>query len=444
MQSDYVSELQHFLRSVCQVAELCQPPDPDLVPSVQEPTSTRDIVSIQPWMLEYVGTDHPFLTSAQTDPSPITRSLHTLLIHGEALFLKHRGELMGYWDTFVASGTGEIPCESAVWAGLVHCHACILRELYDIPAFLLRSLFRKKRGFWEVLATVSIPKLIADYSGEPFISRNLLLDTMLSASLAQEESSDFFTRQGEFVSMAIRTRPVQPMPRRMHSEVESLLNQDEIKALYLSICKTPSNQLTDTMYYSVISDFLDRLYLTNIHYKLFDVYGITLTGRQVIIDDTLPTDEEHFETLVKGYRIVIILHEFAHFLIRAPTRTVKDFMKTATPKKDWTSDYNPQGKTPIRILIEEHFPISKHGEAGYLLETELFGSELTHINVAASVELLRMAECPKPLKTFKHDFCTLNQLSAGESSRMGLDRRGKVRKDIMLFGRCGMPQPYGN
>jgi len=456
MQAKYISELQVYYRSVHKVAELCQPINTDIPLTPQQPDQdaswSGDYVSLQQWMLDLVGGNHLYIVSAQTAPCSITRALYILLIYGEALFLKFMPDLLKYWQDLVSSPRGDIPWDFAVLAGLVHCHACLLRELHDLSVAELYILFCAKQGFFKALSTMSIPRLIEDYSREPFVTRNLMLDMMLAASQGRGNDVAYFSRRGEFISMAIRISPIRKIPREQYPELEQLLNQDEIRSMYLSICTTRTNRLNISKYSAAVSDFLDNLYSTNLHYAFDRVYGVTLSGRQAIIDDTLPIRGEHFEALRRGYRAVIIIHELAHFLVRAHTNTVKDFLKNATPTKEATLDSEPQHqdceviehRTQVREVIDANFPLDEHGEAGYMLEEVLFGGELTHINAAASMQLLELAQQPRSLAAFKHDFEIANKLPMERSPRMPLHREGSAGKGIMFFGRCGMPQPYSH
>ena len=446
MQAKYISELQVYYRSVHKVAELCQPINTDIPLTPQQPDQdaswSGDYVSLQQWMLDLVGGNHLYIVSAQTAPCSITRALYILLIYGEALFLKFMPDLLKYWQDLVSSPRGDIPWDFAVLAGLVHCHACLLRELHDLSVAELYILFCAKQGFFKALSTMSIPRLIEDYSREPFVTRNLMLDMMLAASQGRGNDVAYFSRRGEFISMAIRISPIRKIPREQYPELEQLLNQDEIRSMYLSICTTRANKLNISMYNAAVSDFLDNLYSADLLSAFDHVYGVTLSGRQVIIDDAHPNRGEHFEVLRRGYRAVIIIHELAHFLVRAHTNTVKDFLKNATHTKEATFDSVPQHRTEIRDAIEANFPFDKHGEAAYMLEEALFGEELTHINAAASMLLLGMAKQPRSLSSFKRDFEIANGLPMEESPRMPLQREGRTWKGVMFFGRCGMPQTY--
>jgi len=446
MQTNYVSELQVYFQSVHKVAELCQPINTDIPLTPQQPDQdaswSGDCVSLQPWMLNLVGDSHPSVASAQTAPCSITRALHCLLIYGEALFLKYNPDLLKYWEDLVNSPRGDIPWDSAVLAVLVHSHACLLRELHDLPDAEIRDILCAKQSFFKALSTVSIPRLIEDYKREPFVTRNLMLDTIIGASQARGNDDAYFSRRGLFISMAIRISPINQLRRECYSELEQLLNQDEIRSMYLSICTTRANKLNISMYNAAVSDFLDNLYSADLLSAFDHVYGVTLSGRQVIIDDAHPNRGEHFEVLRRGYRAVIIIHELAHFLVRAHTNTVKDFLKNATHTKEATFDSVPQHRTEIRDAIEANFPFDKHGEAAYMLEEALFGEELTHINAAASMLLLGMAKQPRSLSSFKRDFEIANGLPMEESPRMPLQREGRTWKGVMFFGRCGMPQTY--
>jgi len=446
MQTAYVSELQLYFQSVHKVAELCEPDyfqsSLPSQPPIANATVSGDYVSLRQWMLEYVGEAHPSIAPAQSDPSPILRALHSLLIYGEALFLKYMPEVIGYWSALADSPRGDIPWNSALLASLVHCHACLLRELHDIPDDLLIRLLWAKHGFWEALSTVNILKLTETYSPEPFIVRNLLLDVIIDASQSRLRDELFFSRRGECISMTISLKRIRQIPIHFYQEVGQLLNQEEVKSIYLKICRNQQNPINERIYHSAISDFLSNLHFSNIHVVLMNVYGVTLTGRQVVIDNTEPLPGKHCTALKRAYVIVIMLHEYAHFLIRAPTNNVREYMNTATPTKKQTQSAL-QVQTQVRALIQDLFPLHEHGEAGYKLEKKLFGSELSYINAAASMILLKMAEEPMPLANFKREFGKANKLSEAESPRMLLNREGgRVGKDVMFFGRCGMPQPY--
>lgn len=334
----------------------------------------------------------------------------------------------------------DIPWESAVLAGLIHCHACILRELHDVPLSMFREILYVKQGFWEALATVSFPNLIAEYNSAPFLTRNLLLNMMLNASQAQENTRDFYSSQGEFISMRRRTELIVQMPRGQYPEMEQLLNNDEIKAVYMTICRTRANRLNDAMYHSAIKNFLSNLYATNLH-RTLGIYGTTMTCKQVIIDTSVPPNVEHFNVLMRSYRIVIMLHEFAHLLIRVHTNNVRDFLQTTTPEKDPNMTPSPQERTPVRSLIGEHFPFSEHGEAGYILEKQLFAKDLFYINASAAAVLLEMAAHPKPLTSFQTEFNSALDLPDQVSPRMQLGRSGRAGRDVMFFGRCGILSP---
>jgi len=440
MNWDYVSELQSFLRSVCQVADLCRSTIISIDHEPFLPDAPQDLVSLQQWMIDIVGPAHPFLQPAQSHPSPVVRALNTLLVYGEALFLKYREELLAAWDLFVSSEKGDIQWEAAVKAVLVHCHACILRELHDIPDQSLCTLLPIKQSFYQSLSEANLAALIDVYGNKGFVERSLMLDVILAAGQARQELDQFFTLRGFFVTLATKTKPIHSLSRGNFPEVEQLLRNEEIKCLYLSICTTRESKQIARKYDGAVLDFLSNLYMTNL-YAVLNIYGVTLTGRCVIVDNEIPMTPEHFNVLSKGYYLVSILHEFAHFLMRASTRNVKEFISTSTPTK--ANKTEVPCRTETRRLIELNFPIENHGEAGYLLEGKLFGPELGYINAAAAEKLLELASQPKPLAVFRAEFCTANNLPYEVSPRMALEKgHASFGKDTMVFGRCGMPQPW--
>jgi hypothetical protein len=370
-----------------------------------------DLVSLQEWMFEYVGTAHPFLHSAQQHPNPIVRVLRILLVYGEALFLKYREDLMTWWEEFGSSEKGDIKWDLAMRAALMHCHVCILRELHDIPDNALCYLLSNKHLFYQSLATVNIATLIQKYGEKDSATRNLMLDMMLITSQARQETDSFFAERAMFVSMAIQTDPMWKMPRDAFPELENLLKNDEIKSVFLTLNR--KNRRIEGVYDSTLRTFMNSLYFTNIN-TVFKLHGITLTGRVVILDSETYMEGEHCEVLSKGYRILSALHEFVHFFLKASTRNVSEFISTGTPRTD------PTSKTQVRRLIQLKFPIDDQGETCYLLERHLFGEDLEYINVAAAEKLREMTREPKPLKTFRKEFIDANNLPADISPRMRL------------------------
>ena len=315
-----------------------------------------------------------------------------------------------------------------------------MRELHDIPDNVLGALLSAKQRFYQSLANFNIATLVQVYGGKDFVTRNLMLDVILITSQAKQGTRSFFAKRALYVSIGIQSEPILQMSRETFPELESLLSNNEVKSLFLTVCRTRDNRHIEEIYEGTLSAYLNSLYFTDIH-EVLEIYGVTLTGRVVILDSETYTAGEHCEVLSKGYRIVSALHKFSHFLLRAPARNVKEFISTNSPTKTLRTD--PPSETQVRRLIQLNFPLDDHGEAGYILERQFLGKDIKHINAAAAEKLLEMARGPKTLEVFQREFNEANSLPLNVSPQMRLERgHAGVGENTTVFGRCGMLQPW--
>lgn len=466
MDSELVRNIQVFFRALCEFAPHHQADEsrrttltcvksPYSVttqgrPRSRSPTSRQGRDPTQPvdTPLEllkalastHLDTTHPYLRLTTDSPTPLLRSIYQLLVYGEALFLKHQGELLSYWEALAQSHECDVAWDTALLAALMHSFACALRELHDITDDDLPDLLRKKREFWEVLANDSLLGLRDVYMNEHPALRNLILDLMIVASQASAGTFVFYKRRAEYLLNIGKMTGLYKLDISGVEELENLLANGDIKGIYLSICQTDVRTITNEEYIEAMREFYAKMFVTELKMSLI-IYGVTLTGKQVIIDDSEPEFSADYQTLLKAYRILILMHEFAHFLLRVSTRTFSEFMRCSTP-----SEYGhlppPLTMTRVRQIIQDNFPIDYHGEAGTMFEVKLFGAKVEQVNVHAAVVLMDMAKSPIPVAEFAQLFKDANAIPVKRSQKMGLERGESINeREVMVLGTCGMPQP---
>lgn len=189
---------------------------------------------------------------------------------------------------------------------------------------------------------------------------------MIVTSQASAESTIFYQRRAEYLLNIAKKRKLYKIDISGVRELERLLEIESIKAIYVTICQTDAHMISDAEYNEAIRHFCSKMFLTDLKGSLL-IYGITLTSKQVIIDSSEPNLEEHYEILLKAYRILILMHEFAHFLMRASTRTFSEFIRFSTPSARGHPP-TPLTMTRTRRIIQDNFPIDYHGEAGTIFE----------------------------------------------------------------------------
>jgi len=473
MNSRFIQEHQLFLRALCEIAQRCKPseefsdiciqgPLPHLAEQAERASrslhrslsprrpDTREEVKGRPAIEEsslkllegvvkrHIDERHPYLHPTEAPATPVLQDIYTLLVYGEALFDKHQRELLGHWNLLAESIDGNIPWEAALLGALVHNHACILRELHDKSDSCLPDLLIKKLKYWHVFAYGGLTEIRDNFQNDHLVIRNLALNVMIVTSQTTGGDSKFFSSRAAFLKNP--EKPLTQIQAKSISELRLLLLNPEVRQIYKSVCTTPMHTITDAEYNEAICEFMGNMYCTELKQSL-GLYGVTLTGRQVVIDNSEPQDSRDLTILKKAYRIIILLHEFAHFVLRVSTRTLKEFLATATPI--------PEGQppsiskiTPVRQVIQDNFPLDYPGEAGNLLENELFGKKPKLINLHAARILLEMAAHPQPLSIFKEEFGKANKLKVSESGKMGLERgRLGAGEHTMTFASCGMLQP---
>lgn len=384
----------------------------------------------------HINEQHPFLNPTEVPSSPVLRDIYTLLVYGEALFEKHQRELLGHWNLLAESIDGNIPWEAALLAALAHNHACILRELHDIKDSCLPDLLMNKLKYWRIFAYGGLVEVRDNFQNDHLVLRNLALNVMIVASQGAGGDSKFFSSRAAFLENPEKSL-TQILPKFL-PELRPLLLNHEIRQIYMTLCSTPTHTITDAEYTNAIREFLGNVYCSELKQSL-GLYGVTLTSRQVVIDNSQPRSSQDFEML-KAYRIIILLHEFAHFVMRVSTRTLKEFLATATP----TPEDQPSAAiqmTPVRQVIQDNIPLDYHEEAGNILEKELFGKKPKLINIHAAKVLLGLAARPHPLSVFRDEFGKANKQKVPKGGEMGLERdRFGGGEHTMTFASCGMLQ----
>jgi len=274
----------------------------------------------------------------------------------------------------------------------VHSFACALRELHDVSDKRL-----------------------------PDLMRNLILDILIVTGQTSDATSTYFKQRATFIVTTWPEESIEKLDSRGMSELDSLLAYEEIKGIYLSICQTVTPVITADVYTQAQRHFMDNIYLSELLSSLM-IYGITLTGRQVIIDNTELGTRKHRHLLQKAYILLILLHEFSHFLLRASTKTIQEFLQWATPPE---TELRPSAVvTRVRQIIKDNFPINYHGEAGNIFEEKLFGAKLKKVNIHSAKVLMEMAKRPKALRDFTREFNDVNKIRVKPGQMMGLERGG--------------------
>jgi len=82
------------------------------------------------------------------------------------------------------------------------------------------------------------------------------------------------------------------------------------------------------------------------------------------VDNTEP--EYDSVVLEKAYLILNLMHEYAHFLLKV---SIPPLDVLHIPNLYSLNHYSRQ-------IIQDNFPINSHGDAGTMLEKQLFGSQL--------------------------------------------------------------------
>ena len=122
-------------------------------------------------------------------------------------------------------------------------------------------------------------------------------------------------------------------------------------------------------YLSLITQILENTFLV----EFPDTnHGLTLPNRSIVID----LKNEFTNTLhVSAFRLVILIHEIGHFIVRLKCRSFQDFLEYKSPECSFEEPPRSKKKSKKIYSIPE---------SGFELEKQIFGDRLNKLNSLAA------------------------------------------------------------
>lgn len=388
---------------------------------------------LQMWMEESLGVSDQHISTFQTLSQNTEKWICYLTVYGKALFQMFEDEIRMRWTRYEDSTIENLDWRECVQAILSLAHAHLLKALITLSNKALLLLLWTKSAYWSAFCSQALSTILELPSDTSVPLKAFLLEILYDAATEVDADTAYFT----LISL-LMSKPYRLEISKVHSTTLScfrrIMANRDLKKKYRSLVYENDIAAFEERYQAAVDAFISGVHMGQIH-AAAGVYGLTLPNRSVIVD-MIP---EVNATLCQAYQVIVMLHEFAHFMTRCKCRCVGEYRRIATPPGiGRVLSTQATNKDPLLMRIDTLFYCPPSGEAGAFLETAVFGSQLDTLNLKAAKILLTLQPSDS-LAKFKLRFIEANKRSqSAENPSVGMKHRKCAgTKESITIGRCG-------
>ena len=441
-----------------------------------------------------LGADLSFVQALRSLISPLVRPLPypewvfaCLAIRGDHIYRQHKDMILRDWNMLQSFNDGELDFRVGLRAAYGCALVCVTRNFARLRPDQVSTWLDASHSLWKALAQCSIDRLTEMYGSlRDLETQSLLLDAIIERSRLIKENSPMYTTLSALLleSNSIEGKchiTPNPVARETADLFQNILTnrdvEEEYKKLYARLYDPASFQDA----YAAARGC--RLMSVPGLLPFWDLYGVTLQGGVIYVDQL----KEKSKELSTRYQLCILLHEFAHLLLRVNKTRWNSFHQVATPAQAASPVKRPSegtSKTPkkqrkqkeaesapkevstleglhqlspplvqapqsaaeamqtIVAHVNEVFSCRDRAEAGYDIEAAIFGKRLTFLCVSSARVLIKWANHSYKLRQFTVKFNQKNttaNLAQEESTTMRRTEDLTSSVDFVLVrGMCGV------
>lgn len=354
--------------------------------------------------------------------STVVREISAAIVRGKAIYAKHSYAIQTQKYKLDSSVRGHVPWKTILFNAYLQTHVLIVIQLTEDSVGDLKDLLLWKAFFYRALATTLPAKFAKEYEKkestlQPVEARKeeeklsseyaFFFDMIITAAeLTDKRKKQVITSTVEYIKL-VKTVKLVLLGNELLPALR-IVRLPQIMAVYETLYSQLHGSGFNEAFSKTINELQGRVYRFTELAKDFGQTGVTLPCKSIVMHCSGDAHMRHYpKQLLEGNYTIILLHEMAHYLLRAETQKWGDFRAVQTPPSSPPTTPRLYEGDLIENMIQRFVLGPKTREAGVLVEEALFRNQPVVLTIEAAERLLTLNE-ESSLPDFTEAFCREN------------------------------------